>query len=138
MDTALIVRGHTAEDVLKLLQGDRLVALAIAIADSSARSDIEISAYQESLQLPVYDLTRPADDEEDVQVAQRAARYIRERGDVWPWQMVEVDGNPNRVRFVERDEKTADDGMCYCQDGVMCPACERAAAVSAQAGKGGA
>lgn len=105
-DASLIVRGRTAEDVLKLLRGDRLVALAIAIADSSARSDIEISAYRESLQLPVYDLTRPADDEEDVQVAQRAARYIRERGDVWPWQMVEVDGNPNRVRFVDRDSKS--------------------------------
>lgn len=131
--STLIVRGRTAEDVLKLLQGDRLVALAIAIADHTARSDIEIYAQHSGMESAVYDLTAPADDEADVTIAQRAARYIHERGDVWPWQMVEVDGNPNRVRFVDRDSKTADDGMCYCQEGVVCPTCEHAALPKAPA-----
>ena len=35
--------------------------------------------------------------------AQRAAAYIRRRGDVWPWVMLAVDGEQNLVRFVEKE-----------------------------------
>lgn len=96
---------------------------AVCIADEAVRSDIECYALQRQVEggwiystteaLPLRDsLTEeqrinkqfadtPADALRGLQIVRRAADYIRERAHVFPWQMVEVEGFPGYVRFVE-------------------------------------
>ncbi|MCA0368345.1 MAG: hypothetical protein LCH57_09845 [Proteobacteria bacterium] len=86
---------------------------ALCIADESARSDIECNA--KWIPHPdgdvVYDLRFPmitgatdaAQNAHAVSTATRAAKYIEQRGDVFPWRMVHVDGAPHLVRFVDKE-----------------------------------
>lgn len=67
---------------------DRVNELALAIADHAVRSDVECYAHQVSLSK--YDLTRPQDNDDDVDqvaIANNAARYIELRGDALPFVM---------------------------------------------------
>ncbi len=105
--------------------------LAHAIALATVHSDIEIYAARVTVDGHEYwDTTRPRHDsetpDEDLAYLQRAMSYIDKAGDVFPQRMLRHIAAPGLVRFVDRDPKTADDGMCYCQEGVVCPACERA------------
>lgn len=87
-------------------------ALAQAIADNAARSDIEIFAfgYRDDAGNLVFDLTKPEGwtqstpegNAHAIEQAQRAARYIELRGDVFPWRMVHVGNVPHLVRFEEK------------------------------------
>lgn len=73
---------------------ERLHKLALAIADGSARSDIECYAHMKSMRN--YDLTRAQDDlpgadpDQATQVAivQLAVEYIELRGDALPYRLV--------------------------------------------------
>lgn len=88
------------------------VSLALSVADGAARADVEcyaqVSRHPDGFD--VYDLTQPQctaadakqDRDEAVQIAKRAAMYIRERGDVFPWQMLPVDGAQHLVRFMDK------------------------------------
>lgn len=100
-------------------------ALAQEIADATVRSEVECYARTEWLApanaagYPIYSLQQPNDthmvsdghgplvtpDEvaEDLAIVQRAARYIRARGNALPWRMLEVDGRPGWVRFVDKE-----------------------------------
>ena len=109
--------------------------LAHAIALATVRSDIEVYAARVTVDGHEYwDTTRPRHGsekpDEDLAYLQRAMSYIDKAGDVFTWRMLRHIAAPGLVRFVERDEKTADDGACYCQQGVVCPACERAVSPS--------
>lgn len=96
------------------------VALAVAIADDIVRSNIESFAVcgrvEENGGYTIYSLTetppviavgdpglvRTHDDAiEELRIVQQAAKYIRERGDVFDWRMVDVEGRPGYVRFLE-------------------------------------
>lgn len=111
----------------------KVLALAIKIADDSARSEVELYAKSEwvspepdAAKYPIYSITEsvPVNDglfsqeitHEDairgLQIVQRAANYIRSRGNVFPWRMIEVDGRPGYVRFVDREGRllTAGEG----------------------------
>ena len=92
----------------------RTLLNAFAIADGAARSDVELYAKGRMHPdgFPIYDLreaecTGGVSTEAErlvwAQTAQRAAAYIRLRGDVWPWVMLAVDGEQNLVRFVEKE-----------------------------------
>lgn len=112
--------------------------LAHAIALATVHSDIEIYAARVTVDGHEYwDTTRPRHDsetpDEDLAYLQRAMSYIDKAGDVFPQRMLRHIAAPGLVRFVKRDQKTADDGACYCQQDVVCPACERAAPPAAQA-----
>ena len=96
---------------------------AVCIADGAVRSDIECYALQRLVDggwiysvteaLPLRDsLTEeqrrtqqyadtPADALRCLQIVRRAAEYIRERAHMFTWRMVEVEGFPGYVRFVE-------------------------------------
>lgn len=105
--------------------------LAHAIAFATVHSDIEVYAARVTVDGHEYwDTTRARHDsetpDEDLAYLQRAMSYIDKAGDVFPWRMLRHIAAPGLVRFVKRDQKTADDGACYCQQGVVCPACERA------------
>ena len=105
--------------------------LAHAIALATVHSDIEVYAARVTVDGHEYwDTTRARHDsetpDEDLAYLQRAMSYIDKAGDVFPQRMLRHIAAPGLVRFVDRDEKTADDGACYCQQGVVCPACERA------------
>lgn len=91
----------------------RTSTMALAIADDACRADIECYAhFEERNRRPVYDLTRPQiggkstpeDDARAVAIAQRAARYIEARGDVFPWRMVRTG---DMVGFVEKAQAVA-------------------------------
>lgn len=104
--------------------------LAHAIAFATVKSDIEVYAARVTVDGHEYwDTTRPRHDseppDEDLAYLQRAVAYIDKAGDVFPWRMLRHIASPGLVRFVEHDSKTDDDGMCYCQEGVVCPACEQ-------------
>ena len=87
-------------------------ALAQTIADHAARSDIEIFAfgYRDDAGNLVFDITKPEGwtestpegDSLAVEHAQRAAQYIKLRGDVFPWRMVHVGNAPHLVRFEDK------------------------------------
>lgn len=75
----------------------KLYGLAIAVADGACRADIECYAHVERVdEKDVYDITRaqsggkttPEEEDDAVQIAQRAAAYIDLRGDVFPWRLV--------------------------------------------------
>ena len=92
----------------------RTLVHAMTIADGVARSEVELYAKGRMHPdgFPIYDLREAegtggvcaeADYLAWAQTAQRAAAYIRLRGDVWPWVMLAVDGEQNLVRFVEKE-----------------------------------
>ena len=73
----------------------QVLNLALVIADGACRADVECYALGDDQRPMRYDLTR-ADDQgrlspeeqlEAVAIAQRAAKYIRLRGDAFPWVM---------------------------------------------------
>lgn len=102
------------------------VALAVSIADDSVRSDIEIYAKGQAIPVEhggywIYSLTdtvavtdSPKVTLEDaidcLRLTQRAANYIRERGNVFPWRMIEAAGYPGYVRFVDKEGRPVDPG----------------------------
>ena len=110
--------------------GAQILNHALVIADGAVRSDIE--CYAKGVSVPVehgqgfwaYSLTEtiplrqtiPAakrsgaqfvhtleEAAENLRIAQRAAAYIRLRGEAWSWRMVDVDGMPGYVRFVSKE-----------------------------------
>lgn len=98
------------------VQSMRTMNGALSIADDWCRADIECYAHGElravdgaaGAEVTVYDLTRPSsthpsETEEtlalQVKIAQRAAEYIRGRGDVFAWRMREIEGEPHLVWF---------------------------------------
>jgi hypothetical protein len=100
------------------------LTLAVAIADDAARSDIEIYAAWKQVGTengargyPIYSLTEikspstPGEDAASVMrglsIAQRAAVYIRERGNNVPWRMLDVPDMPGWVRFVDAEGRPA-------------------------------
>lgn len=110
-----------------------LIFEAFAIADDTARADIEICAHQ--LHVPedggywIYSTTdtrRLRSGLTDAEAAtqpsahsfgealellactQRAAAYIRARGNVFPWRMVDVPDMPGYVRFVDAEGRPVD------------------------------
>lgn len=104
-------------------------SLAVSIADDIVRSDIECFAVcgriEENGGYPIYSLTetppviaegdpglvRTHDDAiEELRVVQRAAKYIRERGNVFDWRMVDVEGYPGYVRFIDKEGRPIDPG----------------------------
>ena len=89
---------RTREDSMVVLN------LALSIADATVRSDVESNALAVDADPAggiVYDLSRSIC-AGDMEIAQRAARYIRARGaSSWTWRMVQVGDNPDRVRFEE-------------------------------------
>lgn len=102
------------------------VVLAVAIADDSARSDIEIYAKGQAIPAEhggywIYSLTEtvavsdsPKVTLEDaidcLRLTQRAAKYIRERGNAFAWRMVNADGYPGYVRFIDKEGRPVDPG----------------------------
>lgn len=87
--------------------------LALAIADESARSDIEVYArggfHPDGWRY--HDLSQaqndgpdntPENNERALAIARRAARYIELRGDVFPWEMQCGLESPHLVRFVDK------------------------------------
>lgn len=104
--TALMIRGESADEMLKLVQLDRLMSLAIAIADSTVRSDIELfceTAFHE--EKIWYDRNRPArscEGDEELQRARQAYDYIQARGaDAFPWEVVAYK-ETGLIRFVNK------------------------------------
>ncbi|TPG08284.1 hypothetical protein EAH88_11665 [Rhodanobacter glycinis] len=94
----------------------RMLDLAVAIADHTARSDVE--CYARIASNPIgqtrYDLSQAQDVPGDEVVAQRAAEYIRLRGDILPYKLVCVD---ETVFF----EDVRSCRVCGCTDGQACP-----------------
>lgn len=112
------------------LASQQLIDMAFEIADNAARSDIECFAFGRHIpgdgSYWIYSLTettpvcdggedgpKVTHDEaiDDLRIVQRAARYIRERGNIFPWRMVEVDGHPGFVRFVDKEGRPVDPGV---------------------------
>ena len=87
--------------------GEGLVALAIAIADATVRSDIEsfaVMAGQEEDGTWFYDTCRTSsDDPDDLVWVTRAVAYIDARGDAFPWQLKRYIDAPHLVRFEEKE-----------------------------------
>lgn len=108
---------------------------AFAIADDTARSDIECCAHQQQVHedggywiYSTTDMRRLRATMTDAEAAtqpfainlpealdmlvstQRAAEYIRRRGNVFPWRMVDVPDMPGYVRFVDREGRPIDPG----------------------------
>lgn len=104
--TALMIRGESAEEMIKLVQLDRLMSLATAIADDAARSDVEMyAAVVMRGDTAWYDLSPKADDFTgllDLDKARRALDYIEARGlDAFPWKVV-GEKETGLIRFVEK------------------------------------
>lgn len=106
-NSTLLVRADSAEAITEMLKADRLVSLALAVADECCRSEIEIYANQVLADGDTYfDITQlePYARQEGMQKLQDAVSYIAARGDVFPWLMKRHISNPNLVRFVEKAE----------------------------------
>lgn len=102
------------------------VGLAVAIADDAARSDIELYANARAIPMEhggywIYSLTetQPVSESpkvtldhaiDSLRITQRAAKYIRERGNAFAWRMVEAEGYPGCVRFINNDGRPVDPG----------------------------
>lgn len=88
---------------LERIAGEGLVALAIAVADATVRSDIESYAVmvgQEEDGSWIYDTRRTcADSSEDLAYVTRAVAYIDARGDAFPWRLKRYIDAPHLVRF---------------------------------------
>lgn len=123
------MRGIAREALAMHSEAQTVAALAVAIADDIARSDIESFAVcgrvEENGGFTIYSLTetppviaggdpglvRTHDDAiEELRVVQRAAKYIRERGDVFDFHMIDAPGHPGYVRFIEKADGTAEPG----------------------------
>lgn len=81
-------------------------ALAIAIADGTARSDIELFAGSTTVEGVEYHntaMTAPGCGPDELEAVQRAVQYIDQRGDVFPWYMQRHIGASQLVRFVEKE-----------------------------------
>ncbi len=106
-DTALMIRAGSAKEVANLLKADKTVALAIQIADDSARADIEVYAqWHLDGDQRYFDTTRAASNEDpagDMERITRALEYIRVRGDVFPWLMKRHIAAPSLVQFVDKE-----------------------------------
>lgn len=103
------------------LGAQRLIDMAFEIADTEARSVIEIYAkgYRVAVapgarEFYVYSITELSPDEEtpveameSLRQVQRAAEYIRQRGNVFPWRMVDDEQHPGCVRFVDKEGRPA-------------------------------
>jgi hypothetical protein len=105
----------------------RALNLAQEIADATVRSDIESFAKTERIHSQyaaaflAYSLTEPVEictdgtgpmvTEEDsvewLRIVQRAATYITQRGNVFPWRLVGVPGRPGWVQFVDKEGRPA-------------------------------
>lgn len=101
--------------------GATALQLAVAIADDAAREDIESFAVLRRVEANggyyVYSLTEanmlcqsPEDAQIELAIVQRAAGYIRARGNVFPWRMIDADGFPGCVRFVDPEGRPVDPG----------------------------
>ncbi len=108
-DTTLLIRASSAKAVFDLLKADKTVALALAIqiADDTARADIEIYAqWHLDGDQRYFDTTRAASKEDpagDMERITRALEYIRVRGDVFPWLMKRHIAAPSLVQFVDKE-----------------------------------
>lgn len=125
----------TAEQLDKAGNAMDVLANALAIADAAVRSDIECCAHQLRIQADggywIYSTTdtcrlraamtdseaatQPfaynlAEQLELLKCTQRAAEYIRQRGNVFPWRMVDVPDMPGYVRFVDGEGRPVDPG----------------------------
>lgn len=81
-------------------------ALAVAIADTAVRSDVEIYAAPcsaEDLQFYNTAMTAPGCGPDELAAVQRALDYIEKRGDVFPWYMQRHISAPHLVRFIEKE-----------------------------------
>lgn len=101
----------------------RALHLALSIADDTVRAEIECYAVCEEIRpahaaaYPAYSLidamavcadgsgpkVTAEDAEEALRIVHRAADYIVQRGNVFPWRMVDVEGRPGWVRFVDKE-----------------------------------
>lgn len=103
--TALMIRAESADEMAKLLKLDHLMTLATAIADDTARSDIEMYAGVQFLDGVVwYDPDTLAEDvtPDRQEYARRAWAYIQARGaEAFPWQIV-TDPARRLIRFVDK------------------------------------
>lgn len=115
-------------------QGAQILNHALVIADGAVRSDIECCAklalvpaehgqgfwaYSLTETIPLWKSIPEAkrgdtqcvnsleDAADNLRIVQRAAAYIRLRGEAWSWQMVDVEGMPGYVRFVSREQPPA-------------------------------
>ncbi|MBH1476287.1 hypothetical protein [Stenotrophomonas forensis] len=105
-----------------------VIAKALSIADDAVRCDIELYAVQQEVEMDgkpcwIYSTTQaqplrdslpeelrrnmqfaetPVEALRHLQIVQRAVEYIRERSHIFEWALVEVDGFPGFVRFVEK------------------------------------
>lgn len=104
---ALLVRGGSADEVVKLLQADTLNALALRIADDNVRTDIELHGRVVDLDGERFiDTGTPAegDGPEALQIVQRALRYIDTRGDAaFPWLMRRHMDATALVQFIDKE-----------------------------------
>lgn len=111
MTSTLMIRADTTSAVLDLLKADKTVALATAIADDNARSEIEIYAAERVIDGERYFDTRAAADQADAVThlanIQRALDYINVRGDVFEWQMKRRIDAGHLVQFVDKYEVQA-------------------------------
>lgn len=116
----VFVSAGSAKDVLAVLQAHAVVKLAIALADDTARSDVE--CYALAVTTPegtFYDVDRPyesgvagdVDAGEAVAIARRAVNYIKSRGDVFPWHMKRHLTARNLVRFEPKDQAECADKL---------------------------
>ncbi len=105
--TALVVRGRSADEVVKLLQADALNALALRIADDNVRADVELHGRVVDLDGERFiDTGTPAEGNgpEALQIVQRALRYIDTRGDAaFPWLMRRHMDAPALVQFIDKE-----------------------------------
>lgn len=98
--STLIISAATGDQVLETLR------LAIAIADHTVRSDIELFCEQAFHDEKVwYDPSRPArscEGDEELQRARQAYDYIQARGpDAFPWEVVAYK-ETGLIRFVNK------------------------------------
>lgn len=114
----------------------RLAELAEAIAIDAVRSDIECYAKAKAISENgcyfIYSIAEPVPVREsipanerinaqfvdsaeaaarDLIVVQRAAEFIRLRGNVFPWRMIDAEGHPGYVRFVDAEGRPVDPGV---------------------------
>lgn len=104
---ALLVRGESADEIIKLLQADTLNALAQRIADDAVRADIELNGRVVDLDGERFiDTGTPAEGNgpEALQIVERALRYIDTRGDAaFPWLMRRHMDAPALVQFIDKE-----------------------------------
>lgn len=111
-DSVLMVRAASAKGLLEALKADRMVDLALQIADDCVRSEVECYAYRTEIDGERFlDTSRAGDDEvaeECLKAVRRALDYIRLRGDAFPWHLKRSLGAPHLVKFVDKE---ANSGM---------------------------